>query len=74
VTTEVKTFFPKNSAAVWGRLVGGIEIDVIPGDHLSIVNKDFVPLGAVLTRYMQELDSGSYKGETKEKRSQPLSL
>ena len=58
VTAEVKTFFPEDPTSVWGRLVGGIEVDVIPGDHLSIVNKDFEPLGAVLTRYIRELDSG----------------
>lgn len=56
VTTEGKTFFPEDPGAVWGRLVGRIEIDVIPGDHLSIVNKDFKALGAVLTRYLRELD------------------
>jgi thioesterase domain-containing protein len=57
VTAEAKSFFPEDPAAVWGHLAAELEIDTIPGDHLSIVNKEFKPLAAVLTRYVQELDS-----------------
>lgn len=56
VTAEMNTFFPEDPRAVWRKLVRDFEIDVIPGDHLSIVNKDFEPLAAVITRYVRQLD------------------
>ena len=57
VTAAEKSFFPENPSAVWGHLAAELEIDVIPGDHLSIMNNEFEPLAAVLTRYVQQLDS-----------------
>jgi|SRR5579884_1306865 thioesterase domain-containing protein len=59
VTAEVKTFFPDDPAAVWGKLVRELEVEVVPGDHLSIVNKDFEPLAAVITRYVRELKTAT---------------
>jgi len=56
VAAQTKSFFPDDPAAVWGRLAAKLEVDTIPGTHLSIVNNEFEPLAAVLTRYVHELD------------------
>jgi len=55
VATSVKAFFPDDPVAVWGDLVHELEVEVVPGDHLSIVTTDFRPLASVLTRYVEEV-------------------
>ena len=57
VTTETKTFFPADPSKVWGQLTEEFEVDVIPGDHLNIVNAEFEGLAEILTRYIQEVQS-----------------
>ena len=52
VTTEIKSFFPKDPAAVWGKLAEGLQVEVIPGDHLNIVTTHFETLASVLTRVL----------------------
>ena len=59
VTTEIKSFFPRNPATVWGDLTAELEIEVIPGDHLNIVTTEFKPLASVLTHYIQQVPSGN---------------
>jgi acetoacetyl-CoA synthetase len=54
ITTSQKSFFPQNPAPIWDHLVEGIEVDVIPGDHLNIVCTEFRPLATLLTRYLTE--------------------
>jgi acetoacetyl-CoA synthetase len=56
ITAGEKTFFPTNPMAVWRHLAAELQVDEVPGNHLSIVNKEFEPLAAVLTRYVRELD------------------
>jgi len=56
VTTEIKSFFPGNPVRVWGKLVSGLEIEVIPGDHLNIVTTEFKALASVLTRYLKAVE------------------
>ena len=58
VTTETKSFFPRNPVTVWGNLVAELEIEVIPGDHLNIVTTEFKALASVLTSYVQQATSG----------------
>jgi acetoacetyl-CoA synthetase len=61
VTTDVKSFFPEDPAAIWQDLAAKLEIEVIPGDHLNIVTTQFKPLASALTRYIQRVtcDQGS---------------
>ena len=56
VATNEKTFFPEDPESVWGHLVGKLEVDFIPGNHLNIVTTEFEPLAAVITRLAHELD------------------
>jgi len=57
VATSVKTFFPDDPVAVWGDLVHELEVEVVPGDHLSIISTEFRPLASVLSRYVEEVPS-----------------
>jgi len=57
VTTSVKTTFPDDPVAIWRDLVKGLEVEVVPGDHVSIVTTQFKPLAAVLTRYVEQVTS-----------------
>ena len=57
VTTEIKTFFPADPGKVWGHCTEQFEVDVIPGDHLNIVNAQFEGLAEILTSYIQEVQS-----------------
>jgi len=56
VTTEIKTFFPKDPAAVWRRLVQDLEVEVVKGDHLNIVTTEFESLASVLTNFVERAD------------------
>ena len=35
VTTETKSFFPEDPTAVWADMAAKLEIEVIPGNHLT---------------------------------------
>ncbi len=58
VTTEIKSFFPKDPVRVWGDLVADLEVEVIPGHHLNIVTTEFEGLASVLTRYLKQVTAG----------------
>lgn len=55
VTTDKKSFFP-DPETVWAHLADKLEVDIIPGDHLSIVTSEFEALAAVITRLIRKLD------------------
>jgi len=55
ITTQTKSFFPEDPAAVWGSLTADLQVEVIPGNHLNIVTTEFKDLAAVLTRYIEEV-------------------
>jgi thioesterase domain-containing protein len=55
ITTQTKSFFPEDPAAVWGPLVADLQVEVIRGSHLNIVTTEFKDLAAVLTRYIEEV-------------------
>ena len=50
VTTETKSFFPEDPAAVWGNLAAQLQVEVVPGDHLNIVTTQYKTLAETLTR------------------------
>jgi acetoacetyl-CoA synthetase len=58
ITTQTKSFFPENPAAIWGPLTADVQVETIPGDHLNIVTTEFKELAAVLTRYIEEVTCG----------------
>jgi acetoacetyl-CoA synthetase len=58
VRAELKTYFPKNPAAVWAHLAGKFEMETVPGDHLGIVTANVKTVAAVLSRYLEEMSSG----------------
>lgn len=60
VTTEIKSFFPGDPAAVWSKLISELVVDVIPGDHLDIATTEFEGLASVLTRYLSEYDDENF--------------
>jgi thioesterase domain-containing protein/aryl carrier-like protein len=49
------TDFPANPAAVWSGLMPKLEIDTVPGDHLGMLTREYAKLGAVFTRYLQQV-------------------
>jgi hypothetical protein len=58
ITTQTKSFFPEDPAAIWGPLIAELQVEVIPGNHLNIVTTDFKALAEVLTRYVEEFTCG----------------
>lgn len=54
VRAEISTDFPEDSAAVWSKLLGAIEIETIPGDHLEIMTTQFEHLASLLSRYVRQ--------------------
>jgi acetoacetyl-CoA synthetase len=58
VTTEDRTFFPGDPAAIWTNLSAELEVDVVPGNHMNIVTTECEGLAAVLTRHVQEAVPG----------------
>ncbi|PYX50321.1 MAG: hypothetical protein DMG76_35020 [Acidobacteria bacterium] len=58
ITTQTKSFFPEDPAAVWGPLTADLQVEVIPGNHLNIVTTEFKDLAAVITRYIEQVTCG----------------
>ncbi|HZC22700.1 MAG TPA: hypothetical protein VE866_05120, partial [Candidatus Binatia bacterium] len=46
------TEFPANPKAVWSQLVGNIDVETVPGDHLGMLTKEYEKLASVLNRYL----------------------
>jgi thioesterase domain-containing protein len=59
VATSIETSFPDDPVAVWRGLVHELEVEVVRGDHLSIVTTEFKFLASVLTRYVEQVTSQS---------------
>jgi acetoacetyl-CoA synthetase len=57
VATEEKTFFPGDPATVWGDLSTELDVEIVPGNHLSLVTTQYEPLAAVLTRWIKQVNS-----------------
>ena len=58
ITTQTKSFFPEDPAAIWGPLTADLQVKMIPGNHLNIVTTEFKELAAVLTRYIEQVTCG----------------
>lgn len=49
------TQFPASPVAVWSHLVGKIEVDTVPGDHLGMLTSQYETLASVLNRYLNSV-------------------
>jgi thioesterase domain-containing protein len=47
------TQFPRNPKAVWSHLVGKLEVETVPGDHLSMLTTKYETLASVLNRHLE---------------------
>ncbi|MGA8271799.1 MAG: thioesterase domain-containing protein [Candidatus Sulfotelmatobacter sp.] len=54
VRAGTSTHFPHDGAAVWSPLVGKLEVETLPGNHLEILTTNFERLASVLKRYLNE--------------------
>lgn len=57
VAAQTPTEFPDDPIAVWAGLASSFEVETVPGDHLGILTTHFENLGAILSRYLQEVIS-----------------
>ena len=46
------TEFPANPRAIWSQLVGGLDVETVPGDHLGMLTKEYEKLASVLNRHL----------------------
>lgn len=49
------TQFPANPKVVWSHLVGQIDVDTVPGDHLGMLTTQYETLASVLNRYLKSV-------------------
>jgi thioesterase domain-containing protein/acyl carrier protein len=47
------TLFPANPKAVWSHLVGSLEVETVPGDHLGMLTTQYEKLASALNRYLE---------------------
>jgi acetoacetyl-CoA synthetase len=54
VRARIVSRFPDDPAAVWGKLVRGLEVETVPGDHQGMLKEHFESLASVLARFVRE--------------------
>lgn len=59
VRADILSNFPEDPLAIWSRLLARLQVETVPGDHLSMLTVHHKTLGAVLTRYLQDCGAGS---------------
>jgi thioesterase domain-containing protein len=52
IRAATTTVFPREPRAVWGRTVGKLEVETVPGDHLGLIAEHAASLGAALSRHL----------------------
>ena len=55
------TEFPRNPTAIWSCLVGKIEVETAPGDHLAMLTNHYEVLASYLNRYLDELQQATHQ-------------
>ena len=48
------TEFPPNPSRIWSGLIGKIEVETAPGDHLDMLTNHYEALASYLNRYLDE--------------------
>ena len=46
--------FPDDPKAIWSHLVGELEVETVPGDHLGMLTTHYERVAAVLNRYLEQ--------------------
>ena len=59
VHAAIRLRFADDPAGIWSRWITDLEMDTIPGDHDGILTTHAEELGAVISRYLNEIDSQS---------------
>ena len=59
VRADISTEFPDDPMAVWSHLAEKVSVETIPGDHWSMLAKQYEKLGSTLTRHVREALAGS---------------
>jgi thioesterase domain-containing protein len=49
--------FPGDATDIWSPLIGSLEVETVPGDHLGMLTTHYEKLASVLNRYLQEVTS-----------------
>lgn len=57
------TEFPADPAAVWSHLLGSLQVETVPGDHLGMLTTHYEKLASVLDRYL-EVESADNHSQT----------
>ena len=57
VRAAIRLQFPDDPAAVWSKWAPDIEVKTVPGDHDGILSHNAEELGAVISQYLNEVDS-----------------
>jgi hypothetical protein len=47
------SMFPDNPASIWAHLADKLEVETVPGDHLSLLTKNVGSLGCAVTRLLK---------------------
>jgi thioesterase domain-containing protein len=50
---QVSSYYPRNPRAVWGSLVGELEVHTVPGDHAALVATQYQAVANLLTEQLQ---------------------
>jgi acetoacetyl-CoA synthetase len=53
IRAEEVTEFPADPASVWSNLLGNLEVETVPGDHLGMLTTHYERLASVLNRYLK---------------------
>jgi thioesterase domain-containing protein len=54
VKTEIASYFPADPAPIWRQLVGELEVEVIPGNHLDMLNTQVEKLATLVRCLLPE--------------------
>jgi thioesterase domain-containing protein len=55
VKAEIASYFPADPTPIWRRLVGELEVEVIPGSHLDMLNAQVEKLATVVRCLLPEI-------------------
>jgi thioesterase domain-containing protein len=57
VRAEIPSYFPADPTPIWRRLVAGLEVEVIPGNHLHMLNAQVENLASLVRSLLPKLPS-----------------
>ena len=54
VKAEISSYFPSDPTPVWRRLLGELEIEILPGNHLEMLNTNVDKLASIVRCLLRE--------------------